>query len=65
MVRARTDQAVALAICALSLVWVPTAGAAILPSPQVNRKPQPRLEPAPAASDHYARPLENPPLWKI
>ena len=65
MVLARTDQAVVLAICALSLIWAPAAGAAILLSPQVNRKPQPRLEPAPANSDHYAEPVESPPTWKI
>jgi hypothetical protein len=73
-----SDRAVASAICALALLWPSAAGAAVLPSPQGpsarnaapivpqgTRKPPPRPEPAPAASDHYAEPLECLPTWKI
>ena len=72
------DRALASTICALALLWPAAAGAAVLPSlqgpsarnaapivPQGTRKPQPKQEPAPAASDHYAEPLEYLPTWKI
>ena len=67
-----------LIVVVLPLLAPAAAVAAVLPSPQGpsarsaapvvpqgTRKPQPKQEPAPAASDHYAEPLEYLPTWKI
>lgn len=72
------DGSVALAICALSLLWATAADGAVAPSPKSqsvrvadgivprgSRKPQPKREPAPTVPDHFARPVEIPPTWKI
>jgi hypothetical protein len=69
---------VASAICALALFWPAAAGAAVLPSPQGpfarsaativpqgTRKPAPKQEPAPAPTNHLAKPVEMLPPWKI